>query len=56
MISQQAVAIAEAQALRFTNDISDNSHPSFNRSWINVYLSPFDQSGNTYKLLTEKIF
>ncbi|VBB33742.1 unnamed protein product [Acanthocheilonema viteae] len=44
MISQQAIAIAEAQALRFTGSISDNTHPSFNKSWINVYLSPFDHS------------
>uniref|UniRef100_A0A1I7VC87 protein xylosyltransferase n=1 Tax=Loa loa TaxID=7209 RepID=A0A1I7VC87_LOALO len=44
MISQRAIAIAEAQALRFTDTISDSSHPSFNKSWTNVYLSPFDQS------------
>uniref|UniRef100_A0A0R3RVV9 protein xylosyltransferase n=1 Tax=Elaeophora elaphi TaxID=1147741 RepID=A0A0R3RVV9_9BILA len=44
MISQRAIAIAEAQALRFADSISDSSHPSFNKSWINVYLSPLDQS------------
>lgn len=56
MISQQAIAIAESQALRFTDNGNDNSYPSFNKSWINVYLSPLDQSGNTYKLRNEKIF
>ncbi|CAG9539643.1 unnamed protein product [Cercopithifilaria johnstoni] len=44
MINQQAIAIAEAQALRFTVGNSNSNHPSFNKSWINVYLSPFDQS------------
>uniref|UniRef100_A0A915PQL3 protein xylosyltransferase n=1 Tax=Setaria digitata TaxID=48799 RepID=A0A915PQL3_9BILA len=44
MISQRAIAVAEAQALRFTNSFAGSSHPSFNKSWINVYLSPVDQS------------
>ncbi|KAK6107657.1 Core-2/I-Branching enzyme family protein [Brugia pahangi] len=46
MISQRAIAIAEAQALRFTDNINDSNfnHPSFNKSWTNVYLSQFDQS------------
>lgn len=55
MISQRAIAIAETLALRFTDSISDHNHPSFNKSWTNVYLSPFDQSGNIYKLKTEEI-
>ncbi|VDK82410.1 unnamed protein product [Litomosoides sigmodontis] len=44
MISQQAIAVAESQALRFTDNGNNNSYPSFNKSWINVYLSPLDQS------------
>ncbi|KAM3717643.1 Xylosyltransferase sqv-6 [Dirofilaria immitis] len=43
MISQRAIAIAEAQALRFSDNTNDSNHPSFNRSWINVYSSPLDQ-------------
>ncbi|VDK80693.1 unnamed protein product [Onchocerca ochengi] len=44
VISQQAIAIAEAQALRFIGGSGVSNHPSFNKSWINVYLSPLDQS------------
>ncbi|VDK49842.1 unnamed protein product [Gongylonema pulchrum] len=45
MISQKAVATAESQSLRFSaDDFINANHPSFNKTWINIYSSRFDKS------------